>query len=209
MKLKEVFGNCRIVGLAGEKDSGKTNNLIALIKDFRQYNKATPIYVFGVEQSALDWLNKNIKGVYEISTLEQLSNKRDALIVIDEMQLLKLNERRNTEGLNKFVDFVYHHNNWVILSSPSLREFNSVIGSKIERWALKSVNIIDLVNGSQLKNIVLNYKGRFKSLNSIELDKDKLLIINDEYEKIMELEYIKDVDSKLKNVNIFEVDVKK
>lgn len=205
MLLKEVFGNSRIVGLAGEKDSGKTNNLIALIKDFRKFNSASPIYVYGLEQSALDWLNKHLKGVYEISTLEQLSNKRDALIIIDEMQLLRLNSRKHTESLNKFVDFIYHHNNWVVLSSPSLREYNSIIGGKVERWALKSINAADLVNGSQLKEVVLNYQGRYKSLNSIEIGKNQLLIINDEYEKVIELEYIKEVDSKLKNVNIFDV----
>ena len=208
MKLREVFGGKRIVGLAGAKNSGKTNNLLALIKDFRQYKKDVPIYVFGLEQAALDWLAKNFKGIYEVSTLNQLSNKRNSLIVVDEMQILKLNDRRNTDGLNKFVDFIYHHNNWVILSSPSLREFNSVIGSKIERWALKSMHITDLVNGSQLKDIVLNYKGRYKSLDSIEIGKGKLLVINDEHERVIELDYIKEVDSKMKNIDIFEVSSK-
>ena len=32
-KLEIVFGNSRIVGLAGEKNAGKTNNLMALLKD--------------------------------------------------------------------------------------------------------------------------------------------------------------------------------
>ena len=205
MLLKEVFGDRRIVGFAGAKDSGKTNNLMALIKNFRQHNKDTPIYVFGLEQSALNWLAKNFRGIYEVSGLSQLSNKRDALIVIDEMQLIKLNSRKHTEALNKFVDFIYHHNNWVILTSPSLREFNSIIGSKIERFILKSMSIPDLVNGSQLKDVVVNYNGRCKSLDSIEVGKDKILIINEEHEKVIELEYIKEVDSKLKNVNIFEI----
>lgn len=207
MLLKEVFGDRRIVGFAGEKSSGKTNNLMALVKDFRQHNKDTPIYVFGLEQSALDWILK-FKNVYEINGLSQLSNKRDALFILDEMQLLKVNSRKHTEMLDKFVDFIYHHNNWVVLTSPSLREFNSIIGGKIQRWILKSMNISDLVNGSQLKDVAVNYNGRCKSLDSIEVDKDKILIINDEHEKVIELEYIKEVDSKLKNVNIFEIDKK-
>lgn len=202
--LKEVFGNCRIVGLAGEKDSGKTNNLVAMIKDFRKNNKKTEIYVFGFEENVLRWMQEQFKGIYEISTLEHLRNKRNALIIIDEFELLQLNNRRYTERLNNFVDFIYHHNNWVILCSPSLREYNSIIGAKIERWAIKSIDINNLVNGSQLKDIILNYKGRYKAINSIDLEKGKLLIINQDYERVIDIEYIKEVDNKLKNVNIFD-----
>ena len=205
MLLKEVFGNSKIVGLAGEKDSGKTNNLAALIKDFRQYNKKTQIYVYGFEEPVIQWLQNQFKEIYEISSLEQLRSKRNSLIIIDEFELLQLNNRRYTEQLNQFVDFVYHHNNWVILCSPSLREYNSIIGSKIERWAIKSIDATSLVNGSQLKDAVLNYKGRHKAINSVDIGKDKLLIINQDYEKVIELEYIKEVDTKLKNVNIFDI----
>ncbi len=205
MKLKEVFGNCRIVGLAGEKDSGKTNNLIALIKDFRQHKKDVRIYVYGLEEPVLEWLNKNFKEIYEVSSLEQLATKKNCLIVLDEISKLNLNNRRYTEQLNLFVDFVYHNNNWVILSSPSLREFNSTICGKIERWVIKSINVNNLVNGSQLKEIVLNYKGRYKSINSIDVPRNELLIINPDYEKSIEMEYIKEVDTKVKNVDIFSI----
>jgi len=209
VKLKEVFGNSRIVGLAGEKDSGKTNNIIALIKDFRQYKKDVRIYVYGLEEPILEWLKKNFREIYEVSSLEQLATKKNCLIVLDEISKLNLNNRRYTEQLNLFVDFVYHNNNWVILSSPSLREFNSIIGGKIERWAIKSINVTNLVNGSQLKEIVLNYKGRYKSINSIDVPRNELIIINSDYEKFIELEYIKEVDTKVKNINIFEIDGKR
>lgn len=203
IKLIEVFGESRIVGLAGEKNSGKTNNLMALLKEFRETNKKTPIYVYGLNDVTLEWVKK-LGNVFEISSLDQLSSKENCLIIIDEMQRLKLNDRRYKEELDSFVDFIYHKNNWVIFSSPNIREFNSVIGSKIERWALKTIRFNNLVNGSHLKDAVYAYNGRYKAISDIQIPKDKLLIINQDCEKDMTLEYIKEIDKKEKNENIFK-----
>jgi hypothetical protein len=203
-KLEIVFGSSRIVGLAGEKDVGKTNNLMALLKDFRQQNKETPIYVYGLNETTLNWVKK-LGNLFEVSSLEQLSNKSDSLIIIDEMQKLKLNDKRYKDVLNAFIDFIYHNNNWVILSSPNVREFNSVIGSKIERWALKTIKCSNLVNGSHLKDAVYNYNGRYKSINDIDIDYNKILIINQDFEQEIELEYIKEIDNKINLQNIFKV----
>ena len=206
-KLKAAFGDKRIIALAGDKSTGKTNNLMALLKDFREHDstgKSTPVYVFGLNHTTIRWATTKFQNVYEVSSLEQLSSKKNALLIVDEHQLLNLNNRRHTELLNKFVDFVYHNNNWVILSSANLREFNSIIGSKVEGWLLKSLQLKNLVNGSQLKDIVLGYRGRYKSINDIVIqEKSSILIINDEYEKIIEVEYIPEIDEKTNNVDIF------
>ena len=201
--IKKLFGEQRIVGLAGKQNSGKTNNLMALIRNFRKENKKTPVYVYGLNEKIIKWLD-NLKLVFEISNLEQLSDKTNSLIIIDEFQKLRLNDRRYKDVLNRFIDFIYHNNNWVILSSPNTREFNSIIGGKIDRWALKSLRISNLVNGSQLKDVVMNYHGRFKSLSNINVPKNKILIINDDYEKIIELEYIKEIDFKKDLNTIFK-----
>lgn len=205
MIIKKLFGNERVCGIAGNKSSGKTNNLISLIVDFRKYNKVTPIYVFGVSETILKYLSERYEGIKEFNSISQLIEKRDCLIIIDEFQKLKLNDRRHKEALADFVDFIYHKNNKVILSSANLREFNSVIGGVIERWALKSVNSSNVINGSQLKNAILDYKGRYKSLSSITMPKSKLLVINDSEEIVLDLEYIAEVDDKKDLVDIFEI----
>ena len=203
MKIKEIFGNKRIVGLAGDKDTGKTNNLMALIKGFRTKNKTTKIYVFGLNECALKWLTA-LPNIFEISSLSQLSDKENSLIIIDEFQKLRLNDKRHKDLLNDFIDFIYHKNNWVILSSPNIREFNSIIGSKIERWVLKSLRLNDLVNGSQLKMAVLNYNGRFKCIKDIKVRKNQLLVLNDDFEKVINVNYIKEADNKIELKSIFK-----
>lgn len=202
-KLKYLFNEARVVGLAGDKDSGKTNNLMDLLRDFRKWNKETPIYVYGLNDITFNWVKKLGK-VFEISSLEQFSNKKDSLIIVDEFQKLRLNDRRYKELLDDFIDFICHNNNWIIFSSPNVREFNSIIGSKIECWALKSMRSSSLVNGSQLKDAVLSYSGRYKSLNNLDIPKNKILIFNNDFEKEIELNYIKEIDNKVKNKNIFE-----
>jgi hypothetical protein len=201
--LKMVFGDTRIVGLAGEKNSGKTNNLMALLKNFRETNKTTPIYVYGLNNITLEWVMK-LGNVSEVSSLDQLSNKENSLMILDEVQRLKLCDRRYKDVLDAFVDFIYHKNNWVIFSSPNIREFNSVIGSKIERWALKTIRFNNLINGSHLKDAVFNYNGKYKAINDIQIPVNKLLIINQDCERDITLEYIKEIDKKEKNENIFK-----
>lgn len=183
-------------------NSGKTNNLIALLEDFRKHNKETKIYLYGIDGVARKWLAK-LGNVYDVSSIEQLSTKKDSLIIIDEFQRLRLNDRRYKDVLNSFIDFIYHNNNWLILSSPSLREFNSIIGSKIERWVLKSVRSKNLVNGSHLKNAVLDYNGQYKTINDIIIPKNKIVIINMDYEKEIHLDYIKEADNKVGLKSIF------
>ena len=84
LKLKELFGDKRIVALAGEKHSGKTNNIVSLLLDFRQQNKETPIYVYGLPAEVIELLQKH--NIIEISDLQQLINKKDCLLILDEYQ---------------------------------------------------------------------------------------------------------------------------
>ncbi|MDP2692155.1 MAG: hypothetical protein Q8O88_00785 [bacterium] len=200
--LKQIFGNRRIIGLAGEKNSGKTNNLIFLIKNLKEGMPKLPVYVYGMPKDVMKYLKT--LGVEEISELQHLLKKRDCVLILDEYQKLKLNDRRFKDALSNFIDFVYHNNVYTILSSPNIREFNSIIGGVIERWLLKSVRKDSCINGSQLKKIIENYKGSCKSLDSIDIPKSQLLLINDEKEVIIECPYVKEADSKLENSNLFE-----
>ena len=199
--LKQVFQNARIVGLVGEKHTGKTNNLVAMIIDYRKKNKEVPIYVYGMPQSVMEYLDRfNVK---EISSLKQLVYKKDCIIILDEMQKLNLNDRRYKDQLNEFVDFVYHNNVYVILSSPNIREFNSVIGGVIEKWLLKNVRIDMCVNGSQLKGVVEEYKGSRKQLGAVKVEPDEILLVNQDEERVIHCPYIKEVDTKQKNKELF------
>jgi hypothetical protein len=196
-KLKQIFNKCRIVGLAGVKSSGKTNNLIYLLSEL----ETTKVYFYGVDDITTNYLLK--KGFEEISSLTQLVDKKNCLIVIDEFQKLHLNDRRYKEVLSKIIDFAYHNNIYMIFSTPNIREFNTIIGGFIEKWLLKTIYINQCINGSQLKRAVIEYKGRYKLLDHIIIPKDKLLLINDDKEIIIKCKYISEIDNKRLHKEIF------
>lgn len=199
--FKQIFGDKRIVALVGEKNSGKSNNLVYLIKQYREVRKDVPIYIYGFPADIVHYLKKY--NVQEISCMKHLVQKKDCLLILDEVERLKLNDRRYKEQLDEFIDFIYHNNCYVILCSPNVREFNSVIGSAIERWLLKTVREDSCVNGSQLKTVVDEYKGKYKSLGAIEVPKNELLLINNDQEIIITAEYIREADTKEVNKNLF------
>jgi len=197
MTFKQIFKDCRIVGLVGIKNSGKTNNLIYLLKDVKDIK----VYFYGMDLVTTNYLLS--LGFHEISSLNHLVDKKDCLLIIDEFQKLKLNDRRYKDTLNKVVDFVYHNNIFLILSSPNIREFNTIIGGVIEKWLLKTIYIDQCINGSQLKKVIEDYKGRYKQIDNIIMDKDKILIINNDKEEIIHCDYVKQCDTKRFNKSIF------
>lgn len=201
MLVKTLFGKERIIGLAGRRNTGKTNNLLFLLQDFRKQNSTVPVYVYGFSQDLDDWFKDH--NIIRVNSIKQLSNKKDCLIVLDEFQKLKLNDRRYKDEVDSFKNFVYHNNVFAILSSPDIRCFNSVVGGLIERYVLKSVSINDCVNGSPLKKVVDGYKGEYKTLDLLDIPVNKLLVINDDRELVLECAYLEVVDTKQFNKNIF------
>lgn len=201
MELKRIFGDKRIVALVGEKNSGKTNNLVRLILEYREQRKDVPIYAYGMQPEVMRFLNK--LGVDEISCLKHLIQKKNCILILDEVEKLKLNDKRYKELLDEFVEFIYHNNVYVIFSSQNIREFNSIIGSVIEKWLLKTIRVDSCVNGSQLKQIVEEYQGGYKTLGVIEVPKNEILLINDQQEEIIKCAYVKEADNKKINKNLF------
>src|SRR3990167_8325229 len=194
MSFKEIFKDCRIAALVGNKNCGKTNNLFFLLQELRKENKDLRIYAYGIPSELKPLLIE--LDILEISSLQQMIKKRGCLFIIEEMQRLKLNDRRYKDALGEFVDFIYHNNNYCLLSSPSIREFNSIIGGIVEKWLLKSIDLDDCINGSQLKKVVEDYKGNFKSLGSIDLPQSDILLINNDKEVLIRCEYVEAADTK-------------
>jgi len=199
--LKTIFKGGRVVGLAGNKSSGKSNNVAYMIKQYRELGGQAPIYVYGFPQEAMEYLNS--LGVHEIDSIEQLGTKKDCLIFIDEFQRLKLNDWRHKDELSEFINFLYHRNVYVMFISPDIREFNSIIGGVIETWLLKNISVHQAINGSQLKKVIEGYKGRYKSLGTIHIDKGKLLLINSEKSIVIHCDYVKEVDGKKNQKELF------
>lgn len=199
--LQKIFGNERIIGYAGNPNTGKTNNLCAAMIEYMS-KTGRNVVVYGFPDAILEELSRH-GTVIPVASLEQMTTYENVLIVIDEMQRLNLNDRRYRELLNAFTDFIHHNNNYCIITSPSLREFNSVIGGKISRWVVKSLSQSSLVNGSQLKGAVRNYKGRYKVIDDVRISNDSAVVLGDNHEIVIKFPYVEAVDTKKNNEDIF------
>jgi len=202
-KFNKIFGKCRIVGFAGNRNSGKTNALVSLINDLRKNKKVTPIYLYGFQEDVVKYLVR-LGNVFVVSELRQLIGKSNAIFILDEFQKLHLNDRKQKDLMISFVSMIYHHdnNNYAVLCSPSLREYNSIIGGYIEKWVVKSINFTDLINGSQLKKAVESYKGQYKQMDDIIVPVNKMLMLGGEVEEVLHSPYVKEVDLKRNIVSI-------
>ena len=213
MSLKQIFKHKRVVAIAGNRHQGKTNNILRLIYDYRQdekrqkkpLKKRLKIYAYGLPcDEAIE--NLMIKlDIIRISSLEQIANKKDCLLVLDEFQILKLNDRRNKDLLVKLMAKIYHpeQNNYILFCSPTTREYNTVISGYIEAWLLKSMSLSDCINGSQLKNALLKYKGHYNQMDYYDIPKYKLLFLNDDCDIVFDCPYLAEADNKSKIEKLF------
>jgi len=200
--LKRVFEGARIVALAGATSSGKTNAIMYLLKNYREYNKTTEILIYGVQPAVMKWASENL-GATEISSLDHISDRDNSIFYLDECHLLGLNDRKNNEQIQAFAAFIAHANNYCILSSASTRIFNSNLCSVIQKWLLKTVKFESLVNGSDLKRTIQNYRGRYKRLKNVIIPVDKLLVISEAEEVILDIPYMPEIDTKAELPDLF------
>ena len=211
--LKEIiklFEHYRVFGCVGVTNSGKTNNLVFLVSELKKFNPDLSIVVYGFNKEVTDYLVG--LGCRNVDSLKQLSLVRDSVIFVDEFQKLKISDRRYKSLSDEFFDFIYHNNNWVILSSPNLSEFNKMVCRRVKVWFVKNLSIDDLVNGSSLKSALNDYMGVYKSLGRFNISKSSFLVLCDEQNFLFDCDYVKMVDSKKDNRFIFvgeKVDMKK
>jgi len=201
MLLKKIFKTNRIVGVIGNPNSGKTNNIIYLVESFLKINPKANVVIYGFNQVSTIYLKK--LGCTTADSLAQLSLVNNSLIVLDEFQKLHLSDKRYRELSQEFFDFIFHNNNWLILSSPNLSEFNKLVCRRVDAWLIKELYTRDLVNGSKVKTICEDYKGFVKSLGRFNIDKNKILFLSDIASELLNVSYIKSVDTKLDNIDIF------
>jgi len=203
MLLKKIFKNNRIVGVVGNPNSGKTNNVIFLIKEFLETNPKANVVIYGFNQLSTDYLTR--LGCVVANSLAQISLAQNSLIVLDEFQKLRISDKRYRELSQEFFDFIYHNNNWLLLSSPNLAEFNKLICRRVDAWLIKELYVHDLVNGSRVKTICMDFKGFTKALGRFNIKKNEMLFLTDITSEKITVPYIKDVDGKIINVDIFSV----
>lgn len=194
MNLNKIFNKPKLIGLCADSNTGKSNMIYWILDELRK-KKDFKLYCYGLRSS--------LKNVININSVEELEDIRNSFIVIDEMfSLFDLDNRKIKSQIENTIRLIFHNNNILLLCGVG-ENFKKFISGKLHMIFYKKVKFSDLINGSRVKNIIMNYKGNERGNTMLNLKIDEAITFDGEhYEKIF-VPYMKKYDSKKNNVPIF------
>lgn len=194
--LEELFLSPKIIAIVANANEGKSNLIYYLLYQLgKHYTFKT--YAYGLRISL-----KGVQQVYSIPELEQI---KDSVIVIDEMSsLFDLDNRKIKKQIEAMIRLIYHNNNVLLLSGLG-ENFKKFISSKLHAIIYKKVLLSDLINGSAVKNHILEYKGYELGSSVLNLGVEEciLLDIKGHWTKL-QIPYMKQFDTKKENKEILK-----
>lgn len=207
--LKNLFKNNRVVGVIGNRSTGKSSlvlhELIKLQEDMKKRNIKMPIYVFGVEQKLKPYLeSKGISFLYNKEDVWELSI-RDAVIFVDEIASFVSTQTRDKqiEKFKRFIARIEHQNCWFIISTAEASFWNKLACSMINAFIVKETELESMVNGTWLKRLVYGLERTSDYRTDMPINTFYTLESNNLTGKHT-FPYDKNLDSKADNTNPFK-----
>lgn len=191
-ELEQLFKDPKVIGICANANEGKSNLIYYLLHSLKaNYNFKT--YAYG--------LRIDMPNVTKVNSVPELEQIRNSIIFIDEMSsLFDLDNRKIKNQVENMIRLIYHNNNVLVLSGLG-ENFKKFISSKLHIIIYKKVLIADLINGSAVKNHLLDYKGYELGSTVLNLQKGEALIYDGHYKKI-DIPYMAEYDTKASNENI-------
>lgn len=199
-KVIDLFDKPRVLGLIGDRNTGKSMVLAHLIETLDSVGAKFSLYSYGLPEEFGE--GKNHTRIYSIEELETI---HDSVIILDEAaQLLDFDSRQKKQQIEEFLRLINHNNNFLIicLLPENAKKF---ISNKINTFLFKRVTIGDCVNGSFVKRVITSYSGNEKGSFVLSLSQDKALIYNGEHYSKLNIPYYENYDVKKGNRPIVEI----
>lgn len=193
-KITKLFDKPKVIGLLANTNEGKSNTIYYVIDELNKESKFS-LYVYG--------LKKKPKNAIEIHSVEELERIENSLIVVDEMfTLFDLDNRKIKKQIENTIRLVFHNNNILLLCGLG-ENFKKFLSAKLHMVMFKTITLTDLINGSRVKDVVMNYKGNEKGTTLLKLKINELLVYDGKHYNKFNIPYMKEYDSKAKNKPIF------
>jgi len=189
----QQFLSPKIIGVVSNVNEGKSNLVYFLIEKLKQeYN--FKLFVYG--------LRKKIEGSTELFSIEELEQIKNSVIFLDEFYtLMDLEDRTKKKQIENTLRLIHHNNNILVLIG-TCDNFKKFISAKLNSIFYKKITYADLINGSSVKRIVLNYKGLEGGSTILNLAKDEVLLYDGVSYKKYNVPYLPEYDTKKDNVKI-------
>ena len=209
MVLKSLLKHNRVVGVVGNRSSGKTslvlNELIELKEDMNKNNIKFPVYVFGVEESLKPYLKtKGINFLYSTEDILDLKLKNCVIYIDEAANFFSLKTQdRETLKFKRFITRINHNNCWLLLSTAESKFFNNLACSLINAFLVKATEFDMLVNGTWLKRLVMGLENC--SDYRLDIPINTFYTIDGQAITTKHIyTYNKELDSKKNNINPFK-----
>lgn len=205
LSLSELFKKYNVIGLAGNRNTGKTMLILSQLVELKKEHPKTRVFVFGIEESLKKTLkSKGIEWLYSKQDILDLKI-RDSVIYIDEFaSFFSMQVRdRETEQLKHFFNRVNHLNDFVVIGTAETGFWNKFACSLVNCMLVKRIEFDSLTNGTWLKRLVMGLERT--SDYRLDIDKNEYFVLSEELTQKKTFEYFSELDSKKNKVNPFEV----
>lgn len=204
MGIVEFMQRNSVVGVLGNRGSGKSSCVLSLLEDIKDAYPSVNICVLGIEPRLYD-VCKYMGIKVLLSTMDVLDLRiKNSIIFIDEMAMLfdTRSASKQRDKLMNFFDRIEHNNCKVIVGTAREGYFNKFMCSRITGFIVKEIEYASLVNGTWIKERV---KGIVNCSDyRLEVDRDKYYLIDTVTESEMfTFDYREHWDSKIDNKDLF------
>jgi hypothetical protein len=189
----------RVIGVVGDKNTGKSGLLFNIIDIVRKQAPETNIVGFR--------LSVYIPGVLGISTLIELSKIKNSLIILDELKFLAdPDNRKDMKTFTGILQTIYHpyHNNTIILCGLA-HNFNGKISGELDAVLFKQTTLISVIQRSNLDHMLKTFHDEGEAIKDdymLHIPIDQALIYHPGMTKnwhVVDVPYLKSYDVKINN----------
>lgn len=196
-QILQIFNEPGIIAIIGDVDKGKSMLTYDILYDLKEVGKFK-LYTFGLRSPV---------GGIEINSIQELERIRDSIIILDEfISLFDVDDRTAKKKIENTLRLI-HHNNNVLMLIGLPENFKKFISAKINKFFFKQSTISDFINGSNVKNILLNYHGVDRGSTMLMLKDSEALYYDGEHYKKVHVKYHPVFDTKMSNPEIVRKNV--
>jgi hypothetical protein len=192
-KLLALFDSPKLIGVVGDANSGKSNLLYFIVDSLMKKYKFK-LFSYG--------LRVNIAGEIKIYSVEQLEILQDSIIIIDEFaSFFDVDNRKEKKQIEQTLRLIFHNNNVVLFCGLS-ENYKKFIASKLDAVIFKRCALGDMINGSRVKSLAMQYGGYERGAAILNIPKDSALLYDGELYHKVSIPYMAGGDTKANNNDI-------
>lgn len=202
MKIERILNN-EISILTARRNEGKTMTIVNLLLEYMT-KYSGDVWVSGLHKDIITQFRKDGFPVKVFYSIREMENIKNAIVVADEAgKLLNVVNRKQHEEMLRTLRLVSHQNNRILLAGLPF-DFKKLFSAQATCFLYKSLNIAELINGSTIKETLLEYKEYHLGAYTLSIPKDKVLCYDAGGFWLDDSTLLPEYDTKSSNQNLFE-----